>query len=998
MRCLKFIVLVTFGLLSLSAFPQGLVPPAQNYQLFFDTNQIIRSEENTALAVETSVTLEAWVRFDSFGSASRFVLGKSFDEFGHDWDYLFRLAEEPGLIEFRVSGGPGQNSLGVDASTALVSGAWTHIAGTYDGADIRIFVNGLVSGSGFGETTQLDRGSPLMIGTAHPDGFRGAVRQVRLWNRALSEEEIAGLAKNIGPQNTTGLLGHWPLDDGRGQVARNLVDGPVLARGIDGTVQENYGNEASWQLTDPFYDIREDLADDIPTGDFGDSIPSFPVVVDLNNDGLDDVLFSSASGIGETPLPIRALLNDGTGAYYDGADEVFDGAVPEALTTFQLVVEDFNGDGLLDLYAGNAGRDDPEQRGEKDFYYLANGSGRWVDSFDSHVRARPCTQANPLFSGQTPCASTPDGGFLYPANADRVEPLVSLNGVAAGDIDNDGDIDLFVAASTDGQLETYDFDLNRPQPYFLTNDGQGNFEADWERIPTEMIHSKSKETNFNEVLLEDLDNDGHLDLLVLGRGETGPCCADRHYADGESYVFWNEGNGDFAESDLFVLPQVETYDNADNRPLTLDIDQDGDKDMLLVRTRSTFLGRYIQVLINQGNRTFVDETAQRFPIQSGDGFPYAHLSAIDLNSDGCMDILNGGQVANISGVEFNPDLFWINDCSGIFKRADSKVFSKPVSLAPVDIHSDDDTDFASYVWNPTFADFSILESVRPFDNSMPVYPSMTIDNGMSGAWYDSSHDGEGWLIEILDENTALVYWFTYPSLGENGQQSWFVGLGEIIANRIIVREFLVTSGATFGPDFDPDRVNREFWGSAEFIFDNCNSGMMVYDGPEGYGSGTLQLSRLSSLQGSECISPGESSTPKSFYAERDNSRVGYFRSGAWYDKSHDGEGWLLEILDDSTALTVWFSYDDLGNQAWMIGMGTISGDRIQFDEMTIPTGTLFGPDFDPESVDRAMWGSITFTFDDCTSGTVSYDSEDERFGSGTLQIEPLTNIKNLNCY
>ena len=51
-----------------------------------------------------------------------------------------------------------------------------------------------------------------------------------------------------------------------------------------------------------------------------------------------------------------------------------------------------------------------------------------------------------------------------------------------------------------------------------------------------------------------------------------------------------------------------------------------------------------------------------------------------------------------------------------------------------------------------------------------------VDSRMSGSWYDPTHDGEGFVLQILQDDTAVVYWFTYD---EDGAQRWFTGVGNV---------------------------------------------------------------------------------------------------------------------------------------------------------------------------------------------------------------------------
>ncbi len=120
---------------------------------------------------------------------------------------------------------------------------------------------------------------------------------------------------------------------------------------------------------------------------------------------------------------------------------------------------------------------------------------------------------------------------------------------------------------------------------------------------------------------------------------------------------------------------------------------------------------------------------------------------------------------------------------------------------------------------------------------------------MTGAWYDPSHDGEGWLIEVLAENRALVTWYSYD---QQGKQMWLIGVGEISGSIIQIDELQVTHGAVFGPDFDPDDVILNTWGSLEIEFIDCNSATFTYQSITGFGSGALNAIRLTNLSGLEC--------------------------------------------------------------------------------------------------------------------------------------------------
>jgi hypothetical protein len=125
-------------------------------------------------------------------------------------------------------------------------------------------------------------------------------------------------------------------------------------------------------------------------------------------------------------------------------------------------------------------------------------------------------------------------------------------------------------------------------------------------------------------------------------------------------------------------------------------------------------------------------------------------------------------------------------------------------------------------------------------------------------------------------------------------------------------------------------------------------------------------------------------------------RVEGLLSGSWFDRSHDGEGFNIEVLIDSRVVVYWFSYDPQGNRRWFFGLGDIRDGKLVFDNMLTSSGGIFGPDFDPETVQVEPWGTLELDLD-CYGGTATYTSSEEGFGSGTLNVVRLTNIDQLNC-
>jgi len=269
--------------------------------------------------------------------------------------------------------------------------------------------------------------------------------------------------------------------------------------------------------------------------------------------------------------------------------------------------------------------------------------------------------------------------------------------------------------------------------------------------------------------------------------------------------------------------------------------------------------------------------------------------------------------------------------------------------------------------------------------SDPLGDPFVVEAGTSSAWYDTDRIGEGFMLEILAENRAVMYWFTYDSEGE---QDWYIAEGEIRGNRILFPGLMHVSGGEFGPGFDPDKVTRTVVGSASFIWSGCDSGVMdwlIDKGGNGRRHGRMSLSRSSSVMGIEC---GRPSLPP----EIEQGLL----SGSWYDPSHSGEGYVLEVLADQRVLVYWFSYDPQGNHRWFYGEGEISDGKLVFSELSTTSGPGFGELFDPTKLQVFPWGSLELDLD-CESGVARFTPGDAGFPAGTLNLTRLSLLDGLSC-
>jgi hypothetical protein len=167
----------------------------RNWALLFDGSTGVVRVPTSASLEPQAMSVSAWVRRSGSPGQFRYVLGKG---------SLACISASYGLysgpgggLAFYVADGP-DFARSPEAGTAVWDGEWHHVAGTFDGAFIRLFVDGAEIAGATSWTTPVTYASQtepdLSLGdylgcTDH--GFDGALDEAKIWNRALSAAEIA---------------------------------------------------------------------------------------------------------------------------------------------------------------------------------------------------------------------------------------------------------------------------------------------------------------------------------------------------------------------------------------------------------------------------------------------------------------------------------------------------------------------------------------------------------------------------------------------------------------------------------------------------------------------------------------------------------------------------------------------------------------------------------------------------------------------------------------
>ncbi|AQT68755.1 Chitinase A1 precursor [Anaerohalosphaera lusitana] len=182
------------GIVTNTSFDIASVPGAFGTAMQFDgTDDHIAVLNTPLLNPRNAITVSAWIKADTWQTDSwnGSIVSKA-EWSGDSGGYVLRCGGN-GRLSFALAVNGWPEAL---TDSVMSTGTWYHVAGTYDGSSIRVYINGSEVASTPQSGSIALSTSPLNIGRgayANSRTFDGAIDEVRIYNYALDSKGIQTL-------------------------------------------------------------------------------------------------------------------------------------------------------------------------------------------------------------------------------------------------------------------------------------------------------------------------------------------------------------------------------------------------------------------------------------------------------------------------------------------------------------------------------------------------------------------------------------------------------------------------------------------------------------------------------------------------------------------------------------------------------------------------------------------------------------------------------------
>ncbi len=175
----------------------------ENSLSFNGVDDWVQVNVSNTLHITNQLTVSAWVYFDNTPTQWTKIVIKPYTSYDDPYElFCLDFGHQSGSSEYNVprfiisDGTPGGDyGYAFDSSYTLSAGQWYQITGTYDGNAVSLYINGQLTSSNPVALTIGNNSMPISIGgrLGTDDNFNGSLKNVRIYNRSLSSDEVLQL-------------------------------------------------------------------------------------------------------------------------------------------------------------------------------------------------------------------------------------------------------------------------------------------------------------------------------------------------------------------------------------------------------------------------------------------------------------------------------------------------------------------------------------------------------------------------------------------------------------------------------------------------------------------------------------------------------------------------------------------------------------------------------------------------------------------------------------
>lgn len=248
----------------------------------FDGDNDFISANSDILGGAAAATIEGWIYLKSYAAngQSTIIIDR---KPGFD-DFQFAVAPDnnlPHKLFFHFWNSAGNNYF-APSTTDIPLNTWTHVAGVYDGAEIRIYINGNQDGvpvAAVGSIRSISDNLQIGDDLWNPS-FNGRIDELSIYDRALTDQEIQSIfaAGSAGKKGNLpevpvsppdGLISWWSGDGNANDIVNGNHGTPKNgASFVNGFITTGNGQAFSFDGVDDYIEIPSspDLNPDAQTG------------------------------------------------------------------------------------------------------------------------------------------------------------------------------------------------------------------------------------------------------------------------------------------------------------------------------------------------------------------------------------------------------------------------------------------------------------------------------------------------------------------------------------------------------------------------------------------------------------------------------------------------------------------------------------------------------------------------------------------------------------